>query len=204
MSLTAQDVYRWFREIIEKKRRRVERDDVIHVSEASNCLRRAWFERRRPQPALDPSNIVLTIGSSVHNVLQSHLARKGWLKEVETRVAYKDFIIVGSADLYHPEEHVVVELKTSNNPPSQPYHSHVLQTNAYVHFLNAKHGYIVYIGKAGSVKVHQVKRSRRGLRELFDRAETLYKALTTNTPAPPEHGPWCEYCPYKWFCMKKK
>ena len=116
MMLTAETVYGWFREIIEK-RRRLYSSDRIHVSEVSGCLRRAYYERTRPRPALDPSNVVMLIGNGVHEKLQELLSRKGWLAEVEARYRVRDFWLVGHADLYHPDEQLVVELKTTNKAP---------------------------------------------------------------------------------------
>ena len=201
--LTAETVYGWFRELVER-RRRLYSIDVIHVSEVAGCLRRAYYERTRPRPALDPSNIVMMIGNGVHEKLQELLAGRGWLSEVEARYRVKDFWLVGHADLYHPDGQVVVELKTVGKAPEQPYRSHLVQLNAYLYMLKARQGYLVYIARNGDVRVHKHSLDKKLWGETVRRAITLHEAITRDKKPPKEPGPWCTHCPYKWICMTKR
>ena len=201
--LTAETVYGWFRELVEK-RRRVYSLDRIHVSEAAGCLRRAYYERTWPRPTLDPSNVVMLIGNGVHEKLQELLTGKGWLVEVEARYRVGEFWLVGHADLYHPDEQLVVELKTTNKLPVEPYRSHLLQLNAYLYMLRARRGYLVYIARSGEVKVYRHSLDKGMWSQLVKRAIKLHKAITTRTKPPREPGPWCTHCPYKWQCLAKR
>ena len=203
MMLTAETVYGWFRKLIER-RRRLYSSDRIHVSEVSGCLRRAYYERTRPRPALNPSNVVMLIGDGVHEKLQGLLAKDGWLAEVEARYRIKDFWLVGHADLYHPDEQLVVELKITNKAPENPYKNHLMQLNAYLYMLRARKGHIVYIDRGGSIKVHDTSFDKHLWRQTILRAITLREAITRKTIPSKEPGPWCTYCPYKWLCYTKR
>ncbi len=203
MMLTAETVYGWFRELIER-RRRLYSSDRVHVSEVAGCLRRAYYERTRPRPALDPSNVVMLIGNGVHEKLQELLASRGWLAEVEARYRIKDFWLVGHADLYHPDEQLVVELKTTNKAPEEPYRSHLIQLNAYLYMLRARRGYIVYIARNGEVKVYKHRFDKSLWRQTIQRAIALRESITRKKKPPKEPGPWCTYCPYRWLCYTKR
>jgi CRISPR-associated exonuclease Cas4 len=203
VKLTAATVYSWFRELVEQ-RRRAYRDNVIHVSEVAGCLRRAWYERVRPQPALDPNNVVIMVGNGVHEKLQELLAEKGWQSEVEAKYKVKDFWLVGHADLYHPEEQVVLELKTSSKVPEEPYRGHALQINSYIFMLRAKRGYIVYVARDGGVKVFEHRFDKRLWSETVKRAMQLHEAVAERRKPPAEKGPHCRFCPYKWYCFAER
>ncbi len=202
--LTASVVYRWFYEIA-KHRARQYRPNVIHVSEATGCLRKAWYERKYGLSEAHPRFIVYAIGNGVHEALQAYLAGQGWLSEVEAYADLGGFKLAGHADLYHPENSIVVELKTASKTPESPYRSHVMQLNAYLYMLRAKHGYVVYIKKKdGLVRVYRHQWDPELWRLLVERARTLHRAILENKPPRPEPSILCSFCPYALRCYASR
>jgi len=200
MKVDALMIYGWFRELVKV---RVNHDSrIIYVSEASGCLRKAYYDRVSPSPTLDVTNIVLTIGNGIHRVLQQYLAKKGWKTEVEVRLKIKIGELVGHADLVAPDG-TVVELKTVNEVPSKPYPNHVMQINAYLNMLRSKEGYIAYIGRDGRVKVFKVSPDRKLFIKLIKRANYLHYSLVNLKPPKPERSPLCNQCPYRWRCFRE-
>ncbi len=199
MRVDASTIYGWFRELV--KVRANHDPSTIYVSEASGCLRKAYYDRVSPSPTLDVTNIVLTIGNGIHRVLQQYLVRKGWKPEVEVRLRIRAGELVGHADLVAPDS-TVVELKTVSEVPSRPYPNHVMQANAYINMLESKEGYIAYIGRDGKVKVFKVRPNRKLFIKLIKRANHLHYSLVNLKPPKPERGPLCNQCPYRWRCLR--
>lgn len=202
--LTADEVYRWFYGIA-RERARQYRPNVIHVSEVTGCLRRAWYERRYGLAEAHPRFIVYAIGNGVHEALQDYLARRGWQAEVELSVRVQGFKLAGHADLYDPERNIVVELKTTSRLPERPYSSHLHQLNAYLYMLRTRVGYVVYIQKRdGLVAVHRHRWDPQLWRHVVERAKQLHKAIAEGRPPRPEPGPLCSYCPHNWRCYASR
>ncbi len=200
ITITAQTVLEWFREIAEERKRLYE-PDVLHVSEVTGCLRKAWFERRYARVEAHPRNIIYALGNGIHEALQKHLVKRGWQAEVECMLDLGDFKLTGHADLFDPETGTLLELKTCSKLPEEPYRGHVMQANTYTYMLHASATYIVYIEKRGRVRVFRVNWSPSLWQELLKRARRLRKAIIENRPPRPERGPLCEYCPYGWRCL---
>ncbi len=192
-------VYGWFRELV--RSRIPSNPNIIHVTEASGCLRKAFYDRVAPAPALDVTNVVVTIGNGIHHQLQALLLRKGWEAEVSVKFRTKVIELVGHADLVAPDG-TVVEIKTVNEVPQEPYQPHVMQVNAYLNMLNSREGYIVYIGRDGKVRTFMVRSSKVLFHKLLKRAHHLHYSLINNEPPKPEKSPLCSYCPYRWRCFR--
>lgn len=197
-------VYDWFRRILEANQRIFHDSSVIHVSEVTTCLRKSWYTRKSPVKATDTVNIIMSIGNGVHSLLQEYLASKGWKSEVKVEWNFKKFKLVGHIDLYHPEENIVIELKTTGKKPGKPYHSHVMQLNAYLRMISADKGYIIYISRDGHVKVFQHNFSKRLWDKTIKRAFYLWHTLNENKIPKPEPSFLCNYCPFKWRCIAQK
>jgi len=202
MDVTARLVYSWFRRIVEAQYRGF-RPNVIYVTEASQCLRKSFYDRKSMRPILDVRNVILTFGNGVHYQLQKLLEGEGWSSEVEASWDLGRFKLVGHADLYHPRENVVLEVKTVGKVPSKPYNQHVTQLNAYLSMLKAGKGYIIYIGRDGQVKVYNVKPDKKLWSQTIKRAFKLYYSLQEGKPPQPEFSPLCFHCPFKWSCFSR-
>jgi len=180
------------------------RDDVISVTEVTQCLRYSYFARKEPRCV--PQSYAMLLGIAGHRLFLSKLERLGFM--VEKLVAEKrDGIkLVGRCDAWHPDLDIVLELKTCFKPPDEPYDDHVFQVRIYGALLKARKLYIVYIPRDGinAMKVFYVHPDRKVLDEAFARAKKLIDALKTGEPPDPERGRWCRYCPYAFTCRKSQ
>ena len=197
-------VYGWFRKALEIHQRIFHDNNVIHVSEVTGCLRKSWYARKFPVKTIDTVNIIMSIGNGVHSLLQEYLASEGWKSEVRVEWNFRKFRLVGHIDLYHPENNIVIELKTTSKKPKEPYPSHLMQLNAYLRMISADKGYIVYVSRDGHVKVFQHSFSKQLWSQTIKRAFRLWHALKENNPPDPEPSPLCNYCSFKWRCIFQK
>ena len=205
VNVTVNTVYGWFKEILQR-RRRLYRDDVIHVSEVSGCLRRAWYTRRFGETIGDAKAVVMNIGNGVHEALQDLLRTKGWRTEYPVEKTFRNFRLVGHIDLWHPKAKVVLEIKTVNKLPEKPYEGHLQQINAYMHLLREKdvRGYLVYISRDGNIRVFNTPKKTLMWNQFIKRAYYLYYSLRDNKPPKREKGPLCQYCEYRWQCLETR
>ena len=182
--------------------------DTITVTEVTfPCLRKAYFDRtRRKLPT--PVEALKVLGSEIHALLQDAMREEGWETEVSVAIDVGNLRLVGRADAVRYDGNgraiEVIEIKTSNGLKEAALDSHVLQLQAYMTILGAKHGYIVYIDRAsGRVRVFKVRPDKRALREVIQRAKVLHEALVNHRAPLPKRGPWCGLCPHKWSCWGK-
>ena len=199
--IDAKVVYNWFRKIIEKSSRVVYDSNIIHISEVSGCLRKAYFERKTLKPALDVKNVVATIGNGIHWQLQELLRNEGWQSEVEVQYDLKKFKLMGHIDLM--KEKTIIELKTTSKAPETPYKNHLRQVNAYLIMAKAKKAYLIYIGRNGIIKVFNIKFDKKIWRETIKRAFHLWYCLQENRPPKPEFSGLCSFCEFKWRCYNQ-
>ncbi len=204
MMISESTVYDWFKEILASNQRVYYSNDVIHVSEVSGCLRKAYYTRTTPLKPSEALTIIMSIGNGLHGQLQELLASRGWRSEVEVAWNFKHFKLVGHIDLYHPRENLVIELKTTNKLPDNPYQGHLMQLNSYLAMIGANRGYIIYISRNGFVRVFQHRLDKKLWSETIKRAYRLHFSLKNNTPPKPEPGPLCKYCPFKWKCFSER
>ena len=204
MRIDARTVYGWFREIIERTSRVHYSSDIIHVSEVSNCLRKAFYDRKVAKPTLDIKNILKVIGNGVHYQHQEFLRTKGFVTESEVKRDFKKFKLVGHIDLLNPKENLIIEIKTVNKIPQRPYLSHIRQLNAYLIMSRTKEGELIYISRDGGVKIYHLKPDKRLWRETVKRAFYLWHSLKENKPPEPEFSPLCNLCEFKWKCFSKR
>jgi len=180
----------------------------IHVSEVCQCLRKAWFNRKRGDAKTlkhlsDSKCVVLSYGLALHHVLAEYLSRDTKFR-AEEPIEYKisdDLVLCGRADLIGDSS--VVEFKTCRKVPERPYEHHLMQINAYLHMYGKSTGYLVYISAYGDVKVFDVCRSEELWRAVVLRAEKLRKYLISDELPPPERSKLCEYCEWKFHCAQE-
>jgi len=199
--LSEHDVYRWLLEAV-KLKTRVSSNSVIHVSEVVGCLRRAYYYRKKFL-SISPSNALKLLGDSLHNAFQEVLRREGYEIEYEVGIQLPQFKLVGHIDAYHPEKLILLEFKTTNNIPEEPYETHLKQASIYKELVNAKYGYIVYISRNdGRVRVFKVNNSKGIIKWAVERAKQLYESLIRDEPPTGEPNS-CQWCEFRLNCLKR-
>ena len=66
MSITQKDMYEMFAEIYYKRVFRPYADNEIHVTEATQCLLKSFYQRKIRRALLEPKVVVLSFGTLVH------------------------------------------------------------------------------------------------------------------------------------------
>jgi CRISPR/Cas system-associated exonuclease Cas4 (RecB family) len=198
--LSEHDVYRWLLEAV-KLKTRVSSNSVIHVSEVVGCLRRSYYYRKRFL-SISPSNALKLLDDSLHSAFQEVLRREGYEVEYEVGIQLPQFKLVGHIDAYHPEKSILLEFKTTNNIPEQPYETHLRQASIYKELVNAKHCYLIYISRNdGRVRVFKVNNSKGIIKWAVERAKQLNEALIRDEPPNPE-GNTCQWCEFRLNCRR--
>ena len=199
--LSEHDVYRWLLEAV-KLKTRASSNSVIHVSEVVGCLRRSYYYRKKFL-SISPANTLKLLGDSLHNAFQEVLRREGYEIEYEVGIQLPQIRLVGHIDAYHPEKSVVLEFKTTNNIPEEPYETHLRQASIYKELVNAKHCYLIYISRNdGRVRVFKVNNSKGVIRWAVERAKQLYEALVSDNPPSGEQNNYCQWCEFRLNCRR--
>jgi CRISPR-associated protein Cas4 len=204
--VTEIDVNRWILRALNSINVKVFSVDEITVAEvASPCLRKAYYQRVRAATPT-PIEFLKILGNDVHLKLQDVLREEGYQIEVGVSVKIGDFKLVGRVDALKDDsdDSHLIEFKTVQEVPQEPYESHVLQAQAYLLMTGLEKGYLVYLArKDGRVKVFKIHKDKKALKKLVERAYILYKALKEKVPPPPERGVWCNTCPFILTCSKR-
>jgi len=201
--LPSEIIYRAFRKAYESMFGPRDEPDVIHVSEASMCLRKAWYYRTLDIPIPDDKVVVLTIGGLIHRVIQPELTEFGYSCEALLTHDLGPFTLVGHADALN-ESHVI-ELKSVTRMPRLPYRHHLLQANAYAVMAEVPHFTMAYISKAGGYVRVTHHEADQGLFDLLtSRACELFSALKSGKPPKPEPSRLCKWCSAYPICRGLK
>ncbi|MHC1628487.1 MAG: PD-(D/E)XK nuclease family protein [Candidatus Nezhaarchaeales archaeon] len=204
--ITSDLIYDAFRRFLVKQLRVYDKD-TIHVGEATNCLRKSWFNRKlgnRDFEHLAPSKrVILGLGLSTHFVLEGVLRELGYIVEQSIVKSYGLFKLAGTPDAVNEVD--VIEIKTVNKLPDEPLPHHVMQLNGYLALFERSSGYVIYICKRdGNVRVFKVDYNEELFKKLLERAARLHEALKRNVEPEPEPSFLCNYCEWKWSCYSKE
>lgn len=201
------DVNRWILKALTSVNTKAFPADEVTVAEvASPCLRKSYYQRIRAV-APTPVEFLKIVGDDVHLKLQEVLREEGYQVEVGLSIKINEFKLVGRIDALKDdgEDPHLIEFKTVQEIPQEPYESHVLQVQAYLLMTSLEKGYLVYLArKDGRVKVFRVRKDKKALKKVVERAYILFKALKEKTPPPPERGPWCNTCQFALACSSKR
>jgi len=202
-------------------RRRIEN---ISVTDITGCLRQTYYDIVYGRNLLEPEQIHTLIsameGGVVHSLLGELLQNCQELNcilEQHICVEKNGLKICGRPDAICliGNELVILEFKTVRrrvtveNIP-RLYMRYIRQVQYYMciwNMLNEKKiekGYIVFIqlvDKASNPFVYEVKHSEDACREMFERAEKLWKCLQSDIVPEPEPSPICSGCYWRSKCM---
>jgi len=196
------------RQAIFKKAREYQEDrsNTIHVTDLTGCIRRSYYIKKHGFPLDEKRSFWLLFGAVVHDMLTPVIAEfLNGVREVRTVYEYKGVEIQATADVLADD--VVVELKTCNKIPYQPYQSHIEQINAYMHIFDVPKGMIVYISRTQlDVRIFDYYGDWQLLQHTLDKAVVLNNALKNNIPPPcnlplAERKFYCRDCHFKTQCL---
>jgi len=161
-----------------------------------STLAYSWEEQVKKKFAQEKydtkTNLVMFRGKAIHEWIQNRFRLSGWIPEykIEKTIplpspsvmrdnTYDYIKIIGHADLYNPNEHVVIEIKTTESAHMiLPYH--ILQTAFYAYKLNAK-GIIILINSNKIIqKDLTYSETENGYYEIIRRANLAWNQITTN------------------------
>ena len=202
--MRSEDIYEAFRKFLVSRLRVVD-DDTVHVGEVCGCLRKSWFTRKYGSRDLShiarSKRVVLGLGLSTHLVLEKVLEELGYSTEKQVVIELNGFKLAGTPDAVGDSH--VVEIKTTNRIPDEPFPNHVMQLNAYLGLLGKSTGYIVYICKRdGQVKVFHHSFNEVMFREVLKRAAKLNQHIKEDTVPEAEPSYLCNYCEWRWKCLR--
>lgn len=191
-------VYRAFRAAWEEDRGgRVTPPDLVYVTDVTQCLLRSWYQRTFGEPPSDEKVVILVLGDDVHYILNESFPIGEGEKTAERM--YEGVRVRGRADRLLSTS--VVEFKTVNIIPKEPYDHHVAQVQLYLWLFDKQYAFIVYVSKKdGRVRAFKVERDENAIKALLERAAKLSKHLREGTKPEPEPGWLCKYCEYSAVC----
>jgi CRISPR/Cas system-associated exonuclease Cas4 (RecB family) len=184
---------------------------TYHVTELTQCLARAYFERTTPAQETVESAWAKLRGSLLHYVDRS----LGW-SELRVKMKFNRFdepiTVVGHVDAYDPETATVYDLKTSRFVKWQdekgflPRQAHLAQIQSYYTLLDSyaipvKRLVLIYVDDKNIV----AKEVPMGFRRewMIQRAAILHAALNRTKIPEPEPDTWCKYCSFVQVCPAK-
>jgi len=199
MSVTSKTVYEMFAEVYYSRTFKTYTDREIHVTEATQCLLKSFFQRKVPRALLEPKVVVLSFGNLIHEALREPLKNRGYDVEAEGKYELKDATLHGHTDALASDH--TLEFKTISRMPYEPLSHHVLQDNAYNFIFDKPIGYVPYIHKpSGLVTVFPIHKREDQFQYVCLRAYRLSKCLSGNTTPQPEPSWLCDYCEYRDLC----
>lgn len=204
------DVDGLFHDLVKEKGER-SRQVEVGPSEIGGCRRKLWL-RMRDQPITNPLTLSLAawMGTAIHEKLERNLRLSDPFGEkfmVEVTVESEALAIPmkGHADVYVPEERVVIDWKTTTkkNMARFPSQQQRWQVQIYGALLNAEgmpvdEVVLVALARDGNendVKVHREPYDPEVVSEAMDWLEGV---INSEEPAPADNHPrFCrDYCNY--------
>lgn len=199
MSVTDKNIYQMFAEVYYKRQFKVYQQNEIHVTEATQCLLKSFFQRKLQRALLEPKVVVLSFGNLIHEALHEPLERRGYKTEQEGKYPLGNIALYGHTDALASDH--TLEFKTISRMPHSPLSHHILQDNAYNFIFDRPIGYIPYIHKpSGLVVVFPIEKREDQFKYVCLRAIRLSAMLRSNTMPPSEPSWLCQYCEYILEC----
>ncbi len=217
-----------FNKLIEKH---LERDSShqkrigsYYPSEAGNCMRKAWYSYKYPQPTDPKKGKYFFLGNMLHDFMAEVLENpknsevKLLEKEVSLKIAQPNFVVSGRLDdifmLTADGRKFILEVKSTGSrleQMNQPQDGHVMQLQLYMHAHSVvKEGIILYLDKTSlESKWFQVKYDPAVADGVIARFSVLDGKLKSGElPEPeakrkPEWAWMCKYCEYYKRCVSE-
>jgi len=174
-------------------------DNHLYVTELTDCIRKAYFERKSPiEPDFERRFFVYR--GKIFHELWAPLFQANDVR-VTHRLKGVPAIISGRIDFV--KNGAVYELKTCRTPPAKPREHHIWQVSAYAWMGGYTKAFLVYVSfEPPKIFEIPLDRAEEIMEELERRAKVLYQALANDVPPEPL-GKWewsCDYCLYREKC----
>ncbi len=197
-----------------------DRTGYVGSSDIGGCLRKAYLRKTDPRPHSLESLIRMKRGHMVEQIIHDGLAKAGltFHYQLEARYPEREYyrahidFVFGGKDLSKAKEIAVLECKSVEDMPSQPYPEWVNQTHWQMGLLasaypnaHVRGGILVMNVSDGGMRVFNGMSYQP---EVFDaligRGEKLWKAMQQNSEQnlPTEQGPLCSYCSHRPGCPR--
>jgi len=172
----------------------IRNERVIYVTDLVACSHKLRLRRLYPELSLrfDPGAVT---GNLIHIGVEKYLVENGFQVEypIEATVEVDgvEYVLKGRVDAYHPDEKIVVEIKSSRETQNKPLEHHIFQLQIYLNLLNAEKGILLYITPEGFLE-YSVKKEKVNIK-------SLVKTLVYDEVHP--RWSWeCKYCIYRRLC----
>ena len=183
------------------------RSDSIHVTDLTTCIRRSYYIKKHGFPMDEKMSFWLLFGQMVHQIIAPEIAKTlGGETEVRRVFEWNGVKVYATADVL--TDKYVIELKTCNRLPENPYLSHVEQVNAYMHIFDRPIAKIVYISRTAlQTRVFDYYGDWQLFIHTMQKAVVLHKHLQLGTPPPCNLPPqdrkfYCNNCPFTKKCYE--
>jgi len=210
-----------FREVQKKKVIARERTKAIHVSDlTSPCMRRTWYNFRRPEISLTMDSICnFYLGTLLHEQavlggrneipLSANITEMKPISATEINQENFNDCVTGTIDdiLEINGKTVIVDKKTTNRIPERPSEEYVTQINIYKLLLyinekiDVKKGAILYLDKPSSFKETKCfDFDLMGLEEIEKMVKNKLAEIKSETEPYRAITFRCDYCPHLKTC----
>lgn len=187
-----------------------DRSTYVGSSDVGQCPRKAYLSKVSPKEYSLEQNIIFARGHNAELIVRdAFLGNKTPFKE-QVEVQGKDeFVFVKTHIDFlaeFKEESVVVECKSTNSLPSEPYASWVKQVILQIGLLkeqgvNCNRGIIVALNvNNGEHTAFNVEFSQSLYELSLKRAKDIWKHLQNGTEPQGEVSPICSFCSYRSNC----
>jgi len=206
--------------VIEKLKGK-EKLEGLRLSSLGLCPLRHYWAVKEGEEFSEETLLVFQRGIILEDFVRQYY-RENFPHKVRYQYEIKHPYGIGHADILFPERKEIIEIKSCDDTAKVPHEHHILQLQAYIHFLeeqrkekNNWHGRLVYI-KTPSLQIEEfiVNKNENLIKKIIEILEKLSQALLNSEP-PYNEAHWnsweCGYvtkrgnlyeCPHRQKCEK--
>lgn len=186
-----------------------DRSTYVGSSDIGQCPRKAFLHKTMPVEASFQQELVWMRGHMAETIVANGLSGGSASFETQVEVAGEgDYAFIKThidfvADM--GSESIVIECKSTNAIPQEPYLSWILQVQLQMGLLRKRkkveRGIIAVINlNTGLLEAFDIPYSEEMFQMALSRAKNLWDALTTKQEPQGETGNLCSFCAYKATC----
>jgi len=181
--------------VYEDTRRNVDKNNPnrIHASEASQCTRLSYYERKDPLPSDNATKMSLLLKDGVKSLFNN--------ENGEYRV--DNLILEVTADIVVNNE-FIIRFELVTNLPDIPNPQDLLYLNACLFAFNKSEGILIYTTEKGETVEFSVTKNNRMFEEIIRRARILSTLLKEGKVPIVEPSNLCLKCKYYERCYSRQ